>query len=133
MNSQDFKYAARAADMSNYKRVHIGCMVVIGDKIVSSGYNQIKTHTLQAKYNNYRNFSVSNCINSIHAEIDCLRFIQYRNIKWHKVKLYISRCKANGETGMARPCPACMMIIKKLGIKNIYYTTDDGYAYEKIS
>lgn len=32
---------------------------------------------------------------------------------------------------MARPCPACMSAIKELGIKNIYYTTDNGYAYEK--
>ena len=24
-------------------------------------------------------------------------------------------------------------LIKKFGIKNIYYTTDDGYAYEKIN
>ena len=34
---------------------------------------------------------------------------------------------------MARPCPACMAAIKDFGIKNIYYTTDDGMAYENVS
>ena len=33
---------------------------------------------------------------------------------------------------MARPCPSCMAAIKDLGIKNIYYTTNDGYSYERL-
>ena len=34
---------------------------------------------------------------------------------------------------MARPCPACMMALKLRGVKHIYYTTDEGLAYENIS
>lgn len=34
--------------------------------------------------------------------------------------------------GLARPCPACMAMIKNLGIKKIYYTTDDGFAFEQL-
>lgn len=33
---------------------------------------------------------------------------------------------------MARPCASCMQAIKDLGIREIYYTTNDGYSYEKI-
>lgn len=33
---------------------------------------------------------------------------------------------------MARPCPSCMAAIKDIGISHIYYTTNDGYAYEKL-
>ncbi len=46
------------------------------------------------------------------------------------IYIYIYISYTNG-LGMARPCPACMAAIKELGIKNIYYTTDNGYAYEK--
>ena len=34
--------------------------------------------------------------------------------------------------GMARPCASCMQAIKDLGIREIYYTTNDGYSYEKL-
>ena len=37
-----------------------------------------------------------------------------------------------GGLGMARWCPACMAALKSLGIKKICYTTDDGYAEEKL-
>lgn len=30
------------------------------------------------------------------------------------------------------PCPSCMAAIKDLGIRHIYYTTNDGYAYEEV-
>ena len=33
---------------------------------------------------------------------------------------------------MSRPCPSCLVAIKDMGIKHIYYTTDDGFAYEQI-
>ena len=36
----------------------------------------------------------------------------------------------DGSIGMARPCPACMQYIKDMGIKNIYYTTGDGFVHE---
>lgn len=29
-------------------------------------------------------------------------------------------------------CPSCMAAIKDLGIRHIYYTTNDGYAYEEV-
>ena len=33
---------------------------------------------------------------------------------------------------MARPCPSCMAAIRDLGIRDIYYTTNDGYVYERL-
>lgn len=40
--------------------------------------------------------------------------------------------RKNQPYGMSRPCPSCMAAIKDLGIRNIYYTTNDGYIYERI-
>lgn len=34
---------------------------------------------------------------------------------------------------MSRPCPNCMAAIKDLGIKHIYYTTNDGFVYENLT
>ena len=33
---------------------------------------------------------------------------------------------------MARPCPSCMAAIRDLGIRDIYYTTNDGYVCERL-
>ena len=47
-------------------------------------------------------------------------------------KIYVYRENKNGELRMCRPCPACMEIIKERGIRDIYYTTGDGYCHERI-
>ena len=68
----------------------------------------------------------------LHAEINCLNQIRHLDINFSKVKLYIYRIRKDQPFGMARPCPSCMAAIKDLGIKNIYYTTNDGYSYERL-
>ena len=68
----------------------------------------------------------------LHAEIKCLSQIKDIDINFSKVKLYIYRIRNDQPFGLSRPCPSCMAAIKDLGIKDIYYTTNDGYAYERL-
>ena len=68
----------------------------------------------------------------LHAEISCLNSIRHLDINFSKVKLYIYRIRNDRPTGMSRPCPSCLVAIKDMVIKHIYYTTDDGFAYEQI-
>jgi tRNA(Arg) A34 adenosine deaminase TadA len=68
----------------------------------------------------------------LHAEISCINQIKNLNINFSKVKLYIYRIRKDQPFGLARPCPSCMAAIKDLGIKNIYYTTNDGYSHEHL-
>lgn len=68
----------------------------------------------------------------LHAEINCINFIRHLNINFSKVKLYIYRIRKDQPFGLSRPCPSCMVAIKDLGIKDIYYTTNDGYVHERI-
>ena len=126
----------KANDMSHYstdKKYHIGCVAVYHNNVIALGYNNKKTHPMQKKYNEYREVKYNkDIIPSIHAEMMCLLSIRHLELKWNKVSLYIYRSCTHGQ-GLARPCPACMAAIKDLGIKNIYYTTQDGFAYERIS
>lgn len=117
--------------MSDFHRIHIGCVAVYRNKIISTGFNSNRTHPLQAKLNSFRNNKISN--HTIHAEISCLSHIWNANLSWNKVKLYIYRDRCDGRKGMSRPCPACMAAIKQLGIKEIFYTTMDGVTHELIS
>ena len=126
-----FTHAKHIALMSDYNKIHIGCIAIYNGTIISVGWNQNKTHPIQKYYNRYRDFVNDNgTLDKLHAEIDCISKIKYMDIKWDKVKIFVYREMFDGSMGMARPCPACMQYMKDMGIKNIYYTTNDGYAYE---
>jgi deoxycytidylate deaminase len=126
------KLAGELAELSEYKKYPTGCIVVYKNRIISTGWNSHKSHPIQRKYNIERNIPESS-IHKIHAEIDALKNIIYLNVDWSKVKIYIYRKRFNQPYGMARPCPSCMKFISDIGIKNVYYTTNKGFAYEKIN
>lgn len=130
----DYRYfdkARQVATISDFARVHIGCIAVYQGQIIGLGCNCNKTHPKQHYYNRYRK-QADGMLPKLHAEISCLNQIRNLDINFSKVKLYIYRIRKDQPFGLARPCPSCMVAIKDLGIKEIYYTTNDGYGYEKL-
>ena len=134
MTNTDYKYfnkAKQVASISDFPRVNIGCVAVYQGQVIALGCNCNKTHPRQKFYNRYR-IQSDEMLPKLHAEISCLNQLTNYNINYSKVKLYIYRLRKDKPFGMGRPCPSCMAAIKDLGIKNIYYTTDDGYVHEKL-
>lgn len=134
MTKSDFKYfskARQAATISDYSKIHVGCIAVYHRNIIAIGCNCNKTHPTQKFYNRYRNRS-KELLPKLHAEISCLNAIKNLNINYSRVKLYIYRIRKDQPFGLSRPCPSCMAAIKDLGIRDIYYTTNDGYVHERI-
>ena len=116
-----FQKAYQTALLSDYQKTHVGCVAVYQGSIISIGCNTVKTHPLQKKYNRYRHIEYDKgykTLPRLHAEINCLAAIRDMDI--------------NFSFKLARPCPSCIAAIRDMGIKHVYYTTDDGYAYEKI-
>lgn len=130
-----FDHARRVAEMSDFSRARVGCVVVEGKKILSVGFSSHRTHPLQAHYNQLRNFNkTGRVIHSLHSEIMALApIIGASDINWSKVEIYIYRIRKDKPFGMARPCPSCFGCISDCHIKNIYYTTDYGYAHERVA
>lgn len=134
INKSDRKYfnkARKVAEISDYHGYHIGCVAVYQGNIIALACNTNKTHPIQKYYNRYRIESDS-MLPKLHAEIHCINSIRNMDINFSKVKLYIYRTRKDRPHGIARPCPSCMAAIKDIGIRNIYYTTDDGFVYERI-
>ena len=128
-----FNQASKEANKSDYANFKIGCVAVSKGKIIATGFNSTKSHPVQMKYDNYRDLRAGEVPpHTLHAEIDCLNKIKSENVDMSKLKLYIYRKRFDTPAGLARPCPACMQRIKDLGIKDIYYTTNTGYAAEHI-
>lgn len=123
--------AISVSELSDFPKYKIGCVIAQKNKVLSASFNSTKTHPLQKKMNKER-FEVDNTPHSLHAEIHALSYLIDCDIDWKGSVLYTARKRKDGHYGMARPCPSCMKLIKKLGIKNIVYTTDYGIAQEEI-
>ena len=137
MKERYFKFAREASMRATYTGSHrfspmIGAVAIYKGSIVASGWNSNKTSPLQAQYNIYR--FTENTPNKIHAEIALIQKLRWKfgdSIDWTKVHIYLYREYKNGMLAPSRPCDSCMALLRELGIKKIYYTTDDGYVEEK--
>lgn len=129
-----FEKAAEVACDSDFDRYHLGCIAVLKNKIVAASPNRLKTHTLQAEYDKYRDFnnirSDPKNMHSLHAEIACLNMLKYQNINYMDLELYIVRLRRDRDYGLARPCAACSQYIKNLGIRKLFYTSNFGFVFE---
>lgn len=125
-----FNIARETSKLSDH-RCKLGCVVIDHHKIISSGYNsKTKCHRLQAELD--KKFFNQHSFGPIHAELAALLPLMRRKVDLSGATLYVYRETSNNELAMARPCPRCMSIIKKCGIKKIKYSTPDGFAMEKI-
>lgn len=136
-----FEEAKKEAEKSDFPRFHVGCVVVYKGHVVSSAHNTEKSDPLQKEYNRYRRFNYSTkgtVRHSLHAEIKALKSIPYpvkQQLDWKDVSIYTYRICPGlpHKFGMSRPCDGCRTYIRDLGIRNMYYTTDDGYVYERLA
>lgn len=130
-----FNLAKNASQYSDNKRARLGSVIIYKNKVLSVGWNtENKTNPLQEEYNRLRGYDVDVKFtkSSLHAEFSAMLRIKHMDIDFGKAHMFIYREKKDRTTGNARPCPACMGFAKTLGIKNIYYTTSEGWAYERI-
>lgn len=129
-----FKHAKHMAEMSSFNRARVGCVVAMKGRIIAAGFNSRKTHPVMSKYNKYRQFRDWNgdTPSQLHAEVAALIQLDGSDIDLSKADIFVYRIRKDRPYGMAAPCPACRQYIKDLGIKSMWYTTQDGYVHERI-
>lgn len=126
-----FDKARQVALISDYPQIHVGCIAVYKGQVIAIGCNSNKTHPTQKYYNRYREQSDA-LLPKLHAEINCINQLKHLDVNFSKVRLYIYRLRNKHPYRTTRPCPSCMAAIKDIGIKDIYYTTCDGYVHEHL-
>lgn len=121
--------AAKAISKLSDHRCKLGCIVVKGHKIISSGHNsQTRCHGRQAEID--KKYFGCECKGPVHAEFDALNYLINQRTDLSGAEIYIYRDINNGELAMARPCPRCMELIKSCGIRKIKYTGHNSYITE---
>lgn len=106
-----FRFAieeARKSDMPN----KVGACLVVG-KSVYKAHNKDKTHTIFANPDIHVRLSM-------HAEINALIRAA---LNADGGFIYVYR-DMQGRPALARPCEQCMPILKKAGVKKIFYSTN---------
>ena len=137
MKKRFFKDAMKESRLSDYDGQHIGAVAVYKDKfILARAHNSDKTNTTQFIYNKYRITNKDSTIMKTpprsHAETNLFRKIQYLDVDFKDVVVYIFReRKDTGAPALSRPCASCRKLLRDLGIKTICYTENDGYIEEK--
>lgn len=92
-----------------------GAVIVKNGKIISSSRNQY------CSFDRIGNFKAR--IWSIHAEMNALQGLP-RSVT-RGADMYVVRVsKKNHEYMNSKPCKICSSLIKKAGIRNVYYSTD---------
>jgi deoxycytidylate deaminase len=89
----------------------------------------IISNTIHAEENaiiNYygKNFYYNKCKNIVYLP---------NNIKKNNIDIFVARFNKNGIMTNARPCYNCLLLMKHVGIRKVYYTTLDGIMCENIS
>lgn len=113
MKSKFFTLAKKISQKSDHRH-QIGGVLVKKSKIISIGFNKMRTHTKS-----------SNPYKSIHCEFDVILGCSKEDLKGST--LYIYREHKNGRAANCKPCQYCATLIKESGIKNVYYTDDNNY------
>lgn len=128
--------ARNACYYSDFMKARLGAVLIYKGKVVSVGWNSNKTSPLQKDLNRFREFEVDcgEAHHTIHAEVACLNKAIDLGIDWSRASLFICRIKKDGSRGLAKPCVGCQTFIRNLGIKNVYYTTNDnGWCFERMN
>lgn len=108
--------AIKEAYKSNFD-LRIGAVIVKSGRVLSKGYNKTGVYTKYAHVE----------FLSIHAEVDaiikCLKSYRYSNLIG--AKIYIAGLRKNGRLLLSKPCTRCAQLIRNVGIKKVYYTTNE--------
>lgn len=127
--------AYNACYYSDFAKARLGAVLIYKGKVMSVGWNSNKTSPLQKSLNKFRHYELDcgEAHHTLHAEVACLTKAKDLDIDWSRASLFICRIKKDGSRGLSRPCQGCQALIRSLGIKNIYYTTNDnGWCFERM-
>lgn len=130
IDTKDLKYfnvAKSLSLLSDFQRTKLGAVVVLKGEVIATGYNRRKTHPYQSQW---AIIAKRKEAIYLHAEMSCLIKLLNTKHDLSNAKIYIFRQTKKLNLAIAAPCEICTLALKAFGIKQIYYTTTDGYVEE---
>lgn len=112
-----------AKSLSNHSthQFHIGAVITAGNRVLSTGFNQIRHLKIGKKFTNF------DC--SLHAERNACSKVNKKKLKGATITLY--RELKDGTPADSFPCEQCMYLLVEMGIKKIISSCSE-YPYYKV-
>lgn len=105
---------ARLQALKSPSRFRVGCVLARGGRIISTGHNDMdRTHPYVRQHSQFAH---------LHAEVACCLGIRPFDVRG--CSAYIYRILMDGSPALARPCSMCREVLRRMGIKKVFYTTD---------
>jgi len=114
-----FGLARNTAFDSSYGKLRHGAVLVKGGSVINVSCNK-------NNYNSFGNrfrFSGSGHA-TLHAELGCI--LGMSRTVTTGADIYVCRINKIGEYRLSKPCSMCHAALKHVGIKRVYYTTNNG-------
>lgn len=103
--------AAGKTDPIVTRYMHSSVIISRNGKIIATGRNHWAGKVID---------TIEGPINkTVHSEVDALSKV---NIRWLDGAVMINYARTNVSTNLSRPCENCQIILKKLGLRKIFYS-----------
>jgi deoxycytidylate deaminase len=123
MISDNFLKLAIETAKSSPSKKKVGAVLLKKNKVITTAVNlEKKSHPLQAKF--ARRVGLGPKI-YLHSEIAAL--IKARE---DADTIVVARVNPQNKLRNSCPCKICSLALEEFGVKNIYYSTDDGFMYK---
>jgi tRNA(Arg) A34 adenosine deaminase TadA len=111
--------AKRMAQQGDHRRPNHGAVLVKGGNIINAAHNKWSYSSFGKRFRE-RDKGIS----TLHAELAAV--LNLDRTTTQGTDIYVVRVDKAGEFKMSKPCTMCETALKHVGIKRIYYTTNDG-------
>ena len=114
-----FKVAKQLSYKSDHRFHQHGSCIKKGKSVIGFGWNQLKTHRKAPSF-----------FHSIHAEFHAT--LGLRPAELAGAEIYVYREHKNGNLANSKPCNNCLLMIRSLGIKKVWFTIENGISNIKL-
>lgn len=118
-NNKFFDFARKMACLSNYGNFRHGAVVVKHGAIMSAGHNKDRPTTFGSRFRTKDKGAAT-----IHAELSAILNIPRSQTQDSDV--YVVRINRDQNLRMSMPCEMCQEAMRFVGIKRVFYSTNDG-------
>ena len=114
-----FDLAKNIAYSSSYEKLRHGAVLVRGGSVINAACNKDNFSSFGSRFRDPEAGHGTH-----HAELGCILGIA-REVTTG-ADIYVCRVNKQNEFRLSKPCKMCHEILKHVGVKREYYTTDNG-------
>mgnify|MGYP000296549838 FL=1 len=111
--------ARRMAEQSTYGNISHGAVLVKGGSVINASYNKDNSCSFGSRFRDPDRGRAT-----LHAELGCI--LNLDKSVTQGATIYVVRVGKRGDFKMSKPCPMCNGALKHVGIKKVFYTSDEG-------